>query len=179
MTPIIVLFGLRGSGKSTLGRVLAVRLGCHFTDLDDRVRSRLGAATIAEAFRGAGEPAFREAEFAELKAYLAGTRGPAVLALGGGTPTHAASRALLEQARAEGRARLVLLDAAPAVLGARVSAAPGDRPLLVGASFLEEAAILHERRMPIYRALADAMVRTDGPTPDVAEALVTAAVPGA
>lgn len=107
--------------------------------------------------------------------YLAGTAAPAVLALGGGTPTHAASRCLLEAARVHGRVRIILLDAEPAVLGARVTAAPGDRPLLVGASFPEEAAILSERRLPLYRTLAERTVRTDRPTAETLAELAHAA----
>ncbi len=174
MQPIIVLLGLRGSGKTTLGRVLSLRLGCPFTDLDERVRARLGLPDLASAFRHLGEPAFREAERAELEAYLANASGPAVLALGGGTPTFAASRELLESARNQGRVKLVLLDAAPAVLGARVAATPGDRPLLVGASYSEEAQILSERRVPLYRELAQCAVRTDQDTERALEEIAAA-----
>lgn len=162
--PILVLFGLRGSGKTTLGRLLSMRLGCPFIDLDERVRLRLGGANLASAFRAAGEPAFRAAECAELDAVLQSETGRAVLALGGGTPTHAPSRDVLTAAQHDKRVRLVLLEAAPAVLGARVSAAPGDRPLLAGATFVEEANVLSERRLPTYRALAEHTVRTDQPT---------------
>ena len=58
----------------------------------------------------------------------------------------------------------MLLEAPPAVLGARLSVAPGDRPLLMGADFAEEATLLAARRMPAYRALAQATVMTARPT---------------
>ncbi len=176
MNDIIVLCGLRGSGKTTLGRLLSIRLGRPFVDLDERVRTRLGQPDIAAAFRSAGEPAFRTAECAELQRVLtdAAAGAPCVLALGGGTPTHAPSRELLQAAASAGTARIVLLEAAPAVLGARVSAAPLDRPLLAGASFAEEARILSERRLPLYRQLAAATVRTDQPAEQALDALVAA-----
>jgi shikimate kinase len=101
----------------------------------------------------------------------------AVIALGGGTPTAPGARALLDAARAKGTIRIVLLEAPPAVLGARLSIAPGDRPLLMGANFAEEAELLANRRLPVYRELADATVRTDG---DLADALarIEKSVPG-
>jgi shikimate kinase len=178
MEPIIILCGLRGSGKSTLGRLLAVRLGCSFVDLDDRVRAALHAPHIATAFRQAGEAAFRAAEckaLAETLGELGRGGSRAVLALGGGTPTHAASRELLEAARERGEARVILLDAAPAVLGARVAASPGDRPLLAGTNFAEEAKLLSERRLPAYRKLSHAVVRTDVPTDEALRCLESAA----
>ncbi len=152
-----------------------MRLGCPFTDLDDLVRARLGVPSLASIIRTVGEPAFRVAERDALAEYLAATAPPAVLALGGGTPTHPESRRLIEDARSHGLARMLLLDAEPAVLGARVAAAPGDRPLLVGASFLEEAALLGERRLPLYRTLADRVIRTDRPTAETLEELAAAA----
>lgn len=141
-----------------------MRLGCSFVDLDDRVRAALRAPHIATAFRQAGEAAFREAEckaLGETLGELKRSEARAVLALGGGTPTHLPSRELLEAARARGEVKMILLDAAPAVLGARVAASPGDRPLLAGANFAEEAKLLCERRLPGYRQLSDAVVRTD------------------
>ena len=160
-----VLIGLRGSGKTTLGRLLAARRAVPFVDLDDRTVASAGHASVSAMFRDVGEPAFRRAECAALEAALE-RDAPAgsVIALGGGTPTAPGARALLEAARDAGRIRIVLLEAPPAVLGARLAVAPGDRPLLVGADFAEEAEILAARRMPAYRALAQAAVMTAGPT---------------
>ncbi|NBQ15829.1 MAG: hypothetical protein EBU31_14775, partial [Proteobacteria bacterium] len=90
------------------------------------------------------------------------------------TPTAPGARALLEAARANGSIRIVLLEAPPAVLGARLSVAPGDRPLLLGTNFTEEAALLGERRLPAYRALADSTVTTGGTTAESLEALAAA-----
>lgn len=158
-----VLIGLRGAGKTTLGRLLAARSGVPFIDLDDRAIAGSGHASVSAMFRAAGEPAFRAAEARALAEVLADPAcAGAVVALGGGTPMAPGARALLERARAERRIRVILLEAAPAVLGARLEVAPGDRPLLLGTDFAEEAALLAERRMPTYRALADATISTEG-----------------
>ena len=170
--PAAVLIGLRGSGKTTLGRLLAARRSVEFVDLDDRTVASSGHSSVSALFRALGEPAFREAERAALERALAhDAPSGAVIALGGGTPTAPGARELLERARAEGRIRVVLLEAPPAVLGARLSIAPGDRPLLMGANFAEEAALLADRRMPLYRTLADAVVSTASGTADGLAAL--------
>jgi shikimate kinase len=170
--PAAVLIGLRGSGKTTLGRLLAARRSVPFVDLDDRTVSSSGHPTISAMFRAMGEPAFRVAERIALEHALAHDASTgAVIALGGGTPTAPGARELIERARTEGRIRVVLLEAPPAVLGSRLSLAPGDRPLLVGANFAEEAAMLAERRMPLYRTLADATVSTAAGTADALAAV--------
>jgi shikimate kinase len=159
-----VLIGLRGSGKTTLGRLLAARRAVLFVDLDDRTLACGGHDSVSAMFRDMGEAAFREAERTALEAALEiDVPAGSVIALGGGTPTAPGARALLEAARDAGRIRIILLEAPPAVLGARLAAAPGDRPLLVGADFAEEAEILAARRMPGYRTLAQATVITAGP----------------
>lgn len=170
-----VIIGLRGSGKTTLGRLLAARRGVPFIDLDDRTIADSGHPSVSAMFRVAGEPAFREAERAALAAVLAHEASDgAVIALGGGTPTAPGARALLEAARAAGAIRIVLLEAPPEVLGARLSVAPGDRPLLMGADFADEARLLGERRLPGYRALADATVTTGGDAAHSLDALIRA-----
>ena len=63
----LILIGLRGSGKTTVGRMVAVRLTRPFVDLDDVVAVRMGAATVAQAWRKHGEPKFREEETRALR----------------------------------------------------------------------------------------------------------------
>lgn len=158
-----VLIGLRGSGKTTLGRLLAARRKVPFVDLDARTVAAGGHASVSALFRAVGEAAFREAEARALaEALEVDARAGAVIALGGGTPTAPGAADMLARARAEGRIRVILLEAPAAVLGARLSVAPGDRPLLLGADFAEEAALLGARRLPAYRAMSDAIVATVG-----------------
>ncbi|MGB5316151.1 MAG: shikimate kinase [Robiginitalea sp.] len=84
---LIVLLGYMGSGKSTVGRVLAERLNLPFTDLDEYIESAIGAS-IPEIFREKGELFFRKKEH-ELLVSLLDSGKPGVLSLGGGTPAYA------------------------------------------------------------------------------------------
>jgi shikimate kinase len=77
----IVLVGVPGAGKSTVGRALAQRLGEPFTDIDELVEQKAGKA-ISQIFIDDGEPAFRELEAGTIAEVLSGARG--VVALGGG-----------------------------------------------------------------------------------------------
>ena len=172
----VVLIGLRGSGKTTLGSLLAKRLNTQFIDLDDVTVADSGQPSVTAMFRSVGEPAFRAAECAALTQVLSSpSTSGAVIALGGGTPTTPPARALLESARAAGTIRIILLEAPPETLGARLTNNPGDRPLLAGASFAEEALLLGEARLPMYRTLADAVVSTGGHTAASVEMLDRAA----
>ena len=120
----VVLVGLAGSGKSTVGPLVAEALGAAFVDLDEAIERRSGAA-IPELFARYGEASFRVSERDEMERALAGS--PGVIAAGGGW---AAQPGSLESA--DGRALLVYL-ALPAVVAAeRVERAPGTRPLLKG-----------------------------------------------
>lgn len=151
--------GLRGSGKSTLGRALAAALGAPCTDLDERTAARLGATTAGEAFRRFGENAFRTAESEALEEVLAAT--PCILALGGGTPTAPGAADLIACARREGRAYVVFLDPPLDVLTARLRVETGDRPSLTGRGVIEEMEEIAARRRPLYAALADLVVGRD------------------
>ena len=88
----IVLTGFMGSGKSTVGPLLAARLGWSFLDVDDAIEAEAGA-TIAELFARHGEASFRDREQAAIARLCAGEA--LVLALGGGAIEHAGTRALL------------------------------------------------------------------------------------
>ena len=82
MTRTVTIGGFMGVGKTTVGRLLADRLGARFVDLDEAVESSCGQ-TVAEIFEAQGEEAFRALEHSELVRLLDGP--PVVLALGGGT----------------------------------------------------------------------------------------------
>jgi shikimate kinase len=85
------------------------------------------------------------------------------------------ARALLAAARTAGAIRTILLEAPAEILGQRLTLNPGDRPLLAGTSFAEEAVLLGKDRLPIYRLLADAVVATGGDTAESVRLLQRAA----
>ncbi|UJR79769.1 3-dehydroquinate synthase [Sandaracinus amylolyticus] len=135
----IFLSGPMGSGKTTVGRALAERLGAPFVDLDARIEAEQGASVRA-IFRDRGEPVFRAIE-REAAARVASEPGTRVVALGGGTVTDTATRRMLLA-----RGTLVTLHAPPEELARRV-AGGDDRPLLASASDSTRvlATILEER----------------------------------
>ena len=163
----VILMGLRASGKSTVGPLLAQALGTGFVDLDERTRALLGAESVRSAFESAGEPAFRRAEAAALATAL---REPhSVVALGGGTPTATGAEDLLQAARRRREAYIVFLDPPDEVLAARLSASAGDRPSLTGRGVVEEVSMVARDRRERYAALADLRLRE----PLAPEALVS------
>lgn len=162
--PHVIFMGLRGSGKSTLGHLLARELGCEFVDLDDRTPRVLGATTVAEAWSRFGEPAFRDAEAKALQDVLEGDGR--VVALGGGTPTApgAADRILAARARGD---RIIYLRADPHELRARLEdgGAGPDRPSLTGASALDEIPAVFAARDPLYVMLAEKTIECGAMSP--------------
>lgn len=158
----LVLMGLRGSGKSTVGRAAAERWGVGFVDLDDRTLARLrgahGVNTIAEAFTVLGEPVFRRAECAALEDVL-GEGG--VIALGGGTPMAPGASELL---RTSG-ALLVYLHLDPEALRERIRAEIDHRrpALRSGGDAVGEIKEVYAERDPLYRLLAQAILEADQP----------------
>lgn len=161
----LVLVGLPGAGKSTVGALVAAALGRPFVDLDAVLERRAGR-TVAEQFAAEGEAAFRAAE-AALSAELA-AREPAVIAPGGGWMTNAAARGALAPA-----ARTVYLRVRPATAAARLADGGPLRPLLAGAREpVRAVAELLVRRGPAYEG-ADAAVDADADGPAaVADAVV-------
>ena len=159
----IALMGLRGSGKSTVGRRLAEQVGRPFVDLDQRALALLGAATVSEAWARSGEPAFRAAELSALERLLE-DEPEAVVALGGGT-------GMIEgfERATRDRARLVYLRATPAVLAERISDGDRDRPALKGESATGEMQSVFAERDPRYRELAAVVVDASGSVEDVLE----------
>ncbi len=159
MPATLGLMGLRGSGKSTIGPTVAIRLGLPFKDLDPLTLAWGGAKTVREVVDSRGWPAFREMEHAALERVLSGETS--VLALGGGTPTHAPSRRLMATWQGTGALRLIYLRAQPETLVPRIS--PSDnRPSLTGADPLKEFGRVFDERDPVYREIADAVVECDG-----------------
>jgi shikimate kinase len=146
----IVLIGFMATGKTTVGRLVAERLGRRFVDLDQLIEETAGG-TVAELFRTAGEPAFRKAESEALRRAL--TMSDAVVATGGG----AACREDNLSAMLAG-GLVVALSATPAEVLRRTGGASG-RPLLDAAEDpLALATRLLGEREPFY---SRAHVRVD------------------
>lgn len=91
----LILTGFMGSGKTTVGRILARQLKWEFVDTDEEICHRLGM-TIPEIFARYGEQTFRQVE-AQVCADLSARSAPTVIALGGGALIHAETRRLLEK----------------------------------------------------------------------------------
>jgi shikimate kinase len=162
----IVLTGFMGSGKSTVGPLLASRLGWSFVDADDSIEADAGC-TIPELFRRHGEAEFRRRERDTIARLAGGDR--LVLALGGGAIEEAATRALLLSAP---DTLLVHLEVELATALARCRGAENLRPVLADRKNL---AARYQRRLPLYR-MAHASIAVDALTPEqVVEAILRAA----
>lgn len=157
----VLLLGLRGAGKSTVGPLVAERLKRAFCDLDLATPEELGCSHVAEAWARHGEPAFRAAETRALARVL--QKDDQIIALGGGTPIAPGAAELIERERGSGRAWLCYLHATPGELRARLATSENaHRPSLTGAGVIDEVAEIYSRRDGLYRALANAVVETDG-----------------
>lgn len=158
MAPRLVLVGPPGAGKSTVGRLVADKLGLALRDTDADVEQTAGKA-ITDIFVEDGEAAFRALERVAVAEALAEHAG--VLALGGGAVMDAGTREALR-----GR-RVVFLDVGLADAAARVGL-NRDRPLLLGNPRAQLKRLLDERR-PLYEEVATLTVDTNGRDPaDVA-----------
>ncbi len=148
-----------GTGKSTVGPLLARRLGVNFVDLDEAIESA-ERCSIPEIFQRTGEAGFRRAEAAALE-QLSSSQ-PIVLALGGGTLHQAGWRERLEGFR------IFVLHASWSVLSDRLRTDQGQRPLW------DQAEGLYQQRAAGYTA-AGACISVDDRTPEeVVEAIMAA-----
>jgi shikimate kinase len=162
----IVLTGFMGSGKSTVGPLVAARLGWRFLDVDDVIEAEAGAA-ITELFARHGEAAFRDREHATIAQLASGER--LVLALGGGAIERDETRHLLLSTPGT---LLVHLEVGLATTLARCAGTEHTRPILADQANL---ASRYARRLPLYRT-AHISITVDALTPDQAtEAILHAA----
>jgi len=164
-TQHVVLVGMMGVGKSTVARVLAVRLGREVLDTDAAIERRTGRS-VREIFATDGEPAFRAIETEVLSDALA-SQSPCVIAAAGGVVLSEQNRKMLKSSPA----RVVWLCADPATLVERVKGS-GHRPLLDAdpAGTLQR---MKAEREPLYREVADAIVLVDNRSvSDVVEAVL-------
>ena len=149
---VVVLVGFMGAGKTTVGHIVAERLGLPFVDSDVLIEQRTGR-DIRDIFRADGEAYFRELEHQTVAGLL---RGPdAVIALGGGAAEDPRSRAVLRQAR------VVYLRVSYDEALARVNS-DEFRPMLHRPG-LEE---VYKRRVPVYEDLSALTVDTEGRRPE-------------
>ena len=153
---MIALTGFMGSGKTTVGKVLADFLGCPFMDLDDLVVKKAGKS-IPDIFAQDGEPAFRELEAQVLRKTVEKyAESTAVLALGGGAVLAPASAALLHE-----KTVCIYLRATLDTLLERLAGETAGRPL-ADDSLADRLA----SREPIYEKTAHVTIDTDGLSPD-------------
>lgn len=164
----IVLCGLPGAGKTSIGRALASRLGRRFVDLDEAIVATSGMS-IEEWFTDKGQYAFRDYEAEQLANNL---QPGIVLSLGGGALGNATSRARLRES-----ARLIWLRAPIATLAARLApnAERSARPLLASGDLTAHLTQLAADREPLYRG-ADLVLDTDGKTIDALAASLAARI---
>ena len=137
----IVLVGIMGAGKSTVGKILADRLGMRFIDADQEIE-RAAGCTITDFFEKYGEVEFRKGEERVISRILAGE--PCVLATGGGAFMSEATRLLIKKI-----ATSVWLRVSFEVLAKRLEKR-SDRPLLQTADPLQTLKALIKKRYPIY-----------------------------
>lgn len=159
----LVLIGLPGAGKSTVGRLAAEQLQTSFVDID-AILIRKEGKPITMIFAEKGEPAFRDMERQEVEAAFG--QPPAVIVPGGGW---AAQPGQLDSARPHGY--LIYLKARAEVTAGRAESS-GTRPVLMGQDPVEQMRVLFKERDPYY-AQADATVLTEAKTVEkvVAEVL--------
>lgn len=149
----IVLIGMPGCGKTTVGRSLARRMGLPFKDSDAEIEQRLGG-TIRQYFDAHGEDAFRDLEEQAIDELTQGP--PGVLATGGGAVLREANRQRLHE-----RGTVIYLRASPEYLARRLRN-DRKRPLLQVADPLARLRTLYAERDPLYRKTAHHILDTHG-----------------
>lgn len=165
MTPLVVLVGPPGAGKSTVGRLVAQRRGVAFRDTDADVEHATGSS-ISDIFVDQGEATFRELEHDAVLRAVKDHDG--VLAVGGGAVIDGDTRALLASQH------VVFLDVGLTDAAARVGL-NRDRPLLLGNLRSQLRAMLEQRR-PFYQEVATVTIPTDGRSADEVATAVEAAL---
>ena len=141
--PNIILTGFMGTGKTTLGQLLAEKIGYEFIDTDTLIETQIGQ-TISNLFQKQGEETFRKLE-SELVEKLA-QKQRLVIATGGGLVLDPNNVALLSKT-----GQIICLTASPEEILSRVSGQQGARPLLQGKDPLEKISQLLQQRASVYR----------------------------
>ena len=158
----LYLIGYRGSGKSTVGRLLAQRLNRPLVDTDDLVESQSGM-TIKDIFATQGEAWFRDIE-AKIVSSVSASEIPAIVSLGGGAVLSESTQKILGST-----GTCVWLSASPEYLFRRIQSDQATqlrRPNLSQSGGFAEVADVLSKRTPIYESLSDITVAVEGKTPD-------------
>jgi shikimate kinase len=148
---VIALIGFMGTGKTSVGRILAQNLGYAFIDLDKEI-IKMAHSSISEIFAVKGEPAFRELESQMLS--KATSRSNVVIACGGGIVLREENRSLLSD-----KAVVVWLQNSVETSVDRCN--DGTRPLLNVADTLDKAKELYAGRLRLYRSIAQLVVDSE------------------
>lgn len=164
----IVLIGAPGSGKSTVGHVLAAHLQWPFIDTDELIELKANKK-ITDIFVVDGEEIFRAMEFETLKEVL--QESSAVISLGGGAPISPQAQ---DELRKSG-STIIFLDVSLATAAPRVGF-NRDRPLLLGNPRAQWQA-LSDKRRPIYEDLATHAVKVDDMNVDEIVAVIETMIP--
>jgi shikimate kinase len=162
----MILVGLMGSGKSTIGKLLASRLSLPLVDSDKMIIAEEGK-DIPSIFAEVGEAGFRNIESACLKEAL-NSYEDQVIATGGGAVLSQENRSLMKKHR-----KVVWLDASPETLAKRI-AGDRNRPLLDDVDPLEKMKALTVQRNPLYAEIADLKIDTEQLTTKQAVDKITA-----
>lgn len=156
----ITIIGYRGTGKTTVARLLADLLGCDWFDVDDEIESRAGRS-IAEIFSQSGEPAFRDLEEEVVQELT--RRDAAVIATGGGSVLREPCRHAMQSA-----GPVIWLQATAELIDRRLRADPTTgqrRPALTRQGGMAEIAELLESRRTLYEQAATHAIDTAGRAP--------------
>jgi shikimate kinase len=152
MAPRVILIGPMGSGKTTIGSLLAQRLGLNFRDTDHLIEEQEGK-TVSQIFLDQGEDAFRVIEKRVLREELL-TDGT-VLSLGGGAPISIDAQSALRAISSH----IIFLDISLSTVAPRIGF-NRDRPLLLNNPRGQWQTLMEARR-PIYEAVADTIINVD------------------
>lgn len=159
MTAAVVLVGVPGAGKTTVGQHLAATLGMSFTDSDELIEAREGCS-VSDIFIQDGEDAFREIERDVVARAIAESEG--VLALGGGAILDPGTRTLLTDLPVA----WLTIDAETAVRRVGLNA---PRPMLLG-NIRSQLKALMKQRAPLYKEVSTIEVNASENPPDVVSA---------
>ncbi len=165
---VLALLGVRGAGKTTVGRAVATALSVPFVELDGLIEASAGLA-LTDIFAIHGADYYRRAEYDALSRFLAGG-GPGVLATGGSLVTHEETFSLLRRS-----ATTVWLRADARDLWSRVLAQGDDRPMRRNPHAFAQLETLLAEREPLYRRAHTAVDTSAQPVERVVEAVVSAA----